>query len=75
MGRLPWTVDQVLDTTAATRLGITPDTFEGSIRSEVEWLVARAGPTTERGWALPDWIDASQPDYAAEDACLRSRTV
>ena len=75
VGRVPWTVDQVLDTTAATRLGITPDTFEGSIRSEVEWLVARAGPTTERGWALPDWIDASQPDYAAEDACLRSRTV
>jgi nucleoside-diphosphate-sugar epimerase len=71
VGRLPWTVDQVLDTTAATRLGINPDTFEGSIRSEVEWLVASAELTTERGWALPDWIDASQPDYAAEDACLR----
>lgn len=71
LGRLPWTVDMVLDTAALRALGVPDVTFSETAGAEVEWLRSVAARAADGIWSLPDGIDATTPDLTAEDACLR----
>ena len=69
VGRLPWTQDNTLDTGALVELGLHPPTFADTIQQEVDWLLAVAARRGDSSWRLPEWIEATMPDYEAEDAC------
>ncbi|GAA1150164.1 reductase [Ornithinicoccus hortensis] len=71
VGRLPWTVDMVLDTTALRALGVPDVSFAQTAAAEVDWLRSLATRTDDGAWAIPDGIEVGTPDLAAEDACLR----
>lgn len=71
VGRLPWTVDMVLDTSALRAVGVPEVTFARTAAAEVDWLRSVASQAADDTWCLPDGIDATTPDRTAEDACLR----
>ncbi|NLG23592.1 MAG: reductase [Actinomycetales bacterium] len=70
VGRLPWTLDMVLDTSAARALGVTPTVFADGAAAELEWLRSLARRAPDGTWRLPERLDVGWPDLAAEDACL-----
>lgn len=70
VGRLPWTLDMVLDTSAAARLGVAPTRFADGAAAELDWLRSVARRQVDGTWALPERFDAGWPDLAAEDSCL-----
>lgn len=70
VGRLPWTLDMRLDTSAAAALGVEPTVFADGAAAELEWLRSLARREPDGTWRLPERLDAGWPDLAAEDACL-----
>lgn len=70
VGRLPWTLDMVLDTAAARTLGVPETFFADGAAAELDWLHSLARRKPDGTWALPGWLDVERPDLAAEDACL-----
>jgi len=70
VGRLPWALDNTLDTHALAALGVAPVSFADTIGQEVNWIIGVAVRRGRRAWLLPAWIEAETPDYETEAAWL-----
>ncbi|MCK0110577.1 reductase [Ornithinimicrobium sp. F0845] len=70
IGRLPWTLDMELDTSADVALGVEPTVFADGAAAELDWLRSQARREPGGTWRLPERLGAAWPDLAAEDACL-----